>query len=342
MAPADRVAKLEKVDPTTVWNSEPYEFTPWLVDHLDELGEVLGIDLEFIDREAPVGEFSADIVARDLNQGRIVVIENQLTGSDHGHLGKLLTYAGGLGAGVVVWVCRELRDEHRQALDWLNSRSDEATGFFGVVLEVVRIDQSRPAVNFKLAAFPNTWSREAKQRVAKSENTSERSVAYQAFFQGLIDELRTAHSFTNARVALPQNWYSFSSGHRDIKYLASFSKNDRFHVALYIDSGDGDLNMRIFKAFEKDRQIIESRLGLMPEWEPLENRRACRIALYRDNSAIDSVNASELRGWAVANLLTLRAVFAPLMAPALRAAEKPMAESPISESGIDTAAEPIE
>jgi hypothetical protein len=280
------VARLAKIDPRTVWQNEAYDFTPWLAEHLDHLGEMLGIDLEIVEREASVGEFSADIVARDLNRDRIVIIENQLQSTDHSHLGQLVTYAAGLDAAVVVWVSREIRDEHRQALDWLNRRSDGDTEFFGVVLELVQIDNSRPAANFRLAAFPNTWSQQTRARVSKAETLSDKRTAYREFFQALIDELRTRHRFTNARVGQPQNWYTFPTGISGIGYGTTFASGERLRVQLKIDVGDADSNTAILNALAADKEQIGEKFGAPLEWEPLEGRRACRIAVYRYNSSI--------------------------------------------------------
>jgi hypothetical protein len=100
-----------------VWDSEPYDFTPWLADNLDELGQALGMTLALVGTEVQVGEFRLDIQAND-GAGRVVAIENQLERTDHGHLGQSLVYASALGATTVVWVAREFRDDFRRALDW--------------------------------------------------------------------------------------------------------------------------------------------------------------------------------------------------------------------------------
>ena len=81
-----------------------------------------------------------------------MIIENQLGTTDHTHLGQMtlrkLTYAAGHNASVIVWIAKEFRDEHRAALDFLNSRTSGDTEFFGVGVELWKIEGSRAAVNF--------------------------------------------------------------------------------------------------------------------------------------------------------------------------------------------------
>lgn len=106
-----------------IWAREATDFTPWLADNIQLLGKEIGLELELIEREASVGSFSCDIHAIDLTNNREVVIENQLEPTDHGHLGQLLTYAAGIEACVVIWIAKEIKDEHRAALDWLNRKT---------------------------------------------------------------------------------------------------------------------------------------------------------------------------------------------------------------------------
>lgn len=326
------LGRLEHVQARTLWESEARSFTPWLAQNLGLLGEALGLDLEFLKTEVEVGSFKADIAARDTGRDRQVIIENQLEPTDHGHLGQLLTYAAGLDAAVIVWISPEIREEHRQALDWLNRHTTEKIEFFGVALEVVRINDSKPAVVFRLAASPNAWTKTVN--AAQASQISSREAAYQAFFQLVMDELREKYHFTNARRAQPQSWSSFRSGVvSDITYNVAFANGNRLRAELYIDVGDAAKNKAIYDALMMDKAAIEALTGELV-WERLDQRRACRISLVRSNTSIDDAaeHGEELRTWLVQALLKIKAAFGPRLAAASQAADQPL-QSELGESG---------
>ena len=308
------LSKIERVELREGWPNEARDFTPWLAEHISELGEALGLDLELQQTEAAVGGYSLDILATDVNGGRPVIIENQLDTTNHDHLGKLLTYAAGFGANVVVWLTKEFRDEHRQALDWLNQRTGEDTEFFGVVVELWKIDDSRPAPHFNLVATPNDWGK-GTARKALGETpafTSERSERYRNFFQLLIDTLRDDHRFTGARKGQPQSWYSFSSGYRGLSYGASFTWDLQSRVELSIDSQNREWNVQLLERLEERRERIESEIRESLVWESVEGRRACRIKFERSGTIDDDDETlAEIRKWMVSNLLNFKRVFDP-------------------------------
>jgi hypothetical protein len=299
---------LNRVGLREIWPHEASDFTPWLADNIEALGEFLGIDLELIEQEASVGDFSLDILAKDLGSSKSVIIENQLTQTDHDHLGKLLTYAAGFNASIVIWISESIREEHRQAMDWLNQRTDNETSFFGVVVEVIKIDNSKPAFNFKLVASPNEWQKN-KKRQAQKVSVSTKGEKYRNYFQYLIDTLRDTHRFTSAKAGQPQNWYSFSSGVSGLTYGANFSQGGRARTELYIDLGDQEKNNFVFDQLFNVKDELESALGEQLAWERLDNKRASRIALYTDGSIEDSAAELErVKDWHIDRLLKLKSI----------------------------------
>ena len=124
------------------WTNEATEFTPWLAeeDNLSRLGLALGLELELENTEVSVGPYSADILAKDIGNGKYVIIENQLEKTDHDHLGKAITYASFLDATAIVWIASDFTDEHKKALDWLNDHTSEELSFYGVKLELWQIE----------------------------------------------------------------------------------------------------------------------------------------------------------------------------------------------------------
>ena len=310
MTETGTLGRIERRDIREAWAHEAADFTPWLAEHLSELGEALGMDLELQSQEAPVGTFSLDLLARVAGTNRTVIVENQLEPTDHDHMGKLLTYAGGYDADVIIWVARDFRDEHRQALDWLNQRTDENTEFFGVVVEIWKIDESRPAAHFNLVATPNEWRREAAGSV-RTGRISDKNLRYRAFFQQLVDTLRE-RGFTNARKAQPTSWFNFSSGHGvRAQYAACFSQGARARVEVYMNA-ERDANKRLFDRLLERKEAIEAELGETLDWQRLDHRQASRIAIDRAGSVDDDKEALETIGsWMSEKLLNFKSVFGP-------------------------------
>ena len=110
-----QLSKIKRVDLRKVWKHEALDFTNWLAEpeNLELLSEEVEIEISLIQTEASVGKFKVDILAEENNTGRKIVIENQLDSTDHDHLGKIITYASGFDAEIVIWIVQNVRDEHK-------------------------------------------------------------------------------------------------------------------------------------------------------------------------------------------------------------------------------------
>ena len=311
------VARLEPVDLRKVWKNEASDFTPWLAKNLEELGEALGIDLEFIGIEAPVGRFSLDILARDVNENRTVVIENQLEPTNHDHLGKVLTYAAGHNADVMVWIVKKFLDEHRQALDWLNQRTGEETEFYGVEVRAVRIGDSPAAPVFEVVAPPNTFRKRSITSGGSAPVSSPKRSAYLDFWPRVVDRLRDDYKLTARRTSTPRHWMDFASGVPGVKRNVSFTRQDA-RVEPYLDTGDQSNNKRLFDLLYEQKENIESAFGEALFWERLDSKRASRIALYRPNSSVNDTdeNLSSIADWIVNKYVHLVKTVIPIVSQA--------------------------
>ena len=153
-----------------VWPHEALNFTPWVAENVDLLGEAVGLEITVDETESSVGDFNVDIYASETGTDRKIIIENQLEDTDHDHLGKIITYASGKGADVIIWVVKHAREEHKAAIEWLNNHTDDRIGFFLCEIKLFQIGDSDIAPSFTVIEKPNDWSKEIK----KTENNSPR------------------------------------------------------------------------------------------------------------------------------------------------------------------------
>ena len=210
-----------------------------------------------------------------------------------------------------MWIAEEFRDEHRATLDYLNQRTEETWEFFGVVVELWKIDESRAAPYFKLVATPNDWRKKAAS--VNSKANSELGECYRDFYRGLIEKLVETR-FSGSREAPPRNIMDFGSGYSAFKYRAYISKQ-RARIAAYIDSSDYEWNKSLFDQIEEDKLEIESEIGASLEWDRSDNNRYSLISTVNARGIEEEQEIlSEIQDWMVDRLLKFKEVFGPRLA----------------------------
>ncbi len=262
------LGRLVNVDPRENWKHEALDFTSWLAskDGLQLLSYTIGINLIEIKTEEPVGDFRTDILAEAEGMDKFVVIENQLGESDHDHLGKILTYASGHNAGIVIWICTKFRKEHRSAIQWLNNHTDEEINFFALEIELLKIDDSRLAPNFKVIESPNDWVKRVKS-AQKNELLTETEMSQQEYWKKFQEYATSRKTELRLREPRPRHWYDISLGSSQAHIaLTVDSKRDVISCTLYINSNRIEPR-ELLKSLLVHKAEIEAELGVALNWE---------------------------------------------------------------------------
>ncbi len=271
------IGKLKEVDIRNLWKHEQYDFSEWLShdENIEELNDILGLTLTDVSKEVYVGSYRCDLVAVDESTGIKVIIENQLESSNHDHLGKIITYASGLDAQVVVWIVTHAKEEHRSAIEWLNNNTNGNINFFLIELHAYRIENSIPAPYFEVVEKPNDFIKNSK-RNGDSGDISKSEAERVEFWTRLNEILIERGKPFNVRKASKDSWYDVAMGRSGIHVSISLvNRESRIEVLIYIDD-----NKKMFDDLYNKKDKIENDLGFKLEWFRMDNSKASRIKYY--------------------------------------------------------------
>lgn len=265
------LGKLTKIDDLrSVWPNEAHDFTKWLSENLDLLGNEIQTDLELIETESNVGNFNVDIYAKETETGRKVIIENQLEATNHDHLGKLITYASGKDASLIIWIVKSARDEHKQAIEWLNQHTDREIGFFLIEIVLYRIGNSDLAPKFNIVEGPNDWSKIIKDSPSSKVSQSDmlRYTFWSEFNEYASNSEKYKKNFTN-RKAQPQSWIDLSLGSGDYHITLSIRTQKKvIQAGVYFEDKE-----KSFPTFFEHKDDIEKDLGCKLTWNEGQKAR---------------------------------------------------------------------
>lgn len=300
------LGKLKKIELREGWKHEANDFTKWLAqeDNLRLLSDEIGFDIKLIQTEAKVGSFNVDILGEEETTGHKIIIENQLEVTNHDHLGKLVTYASGYDARIIVWVVKDVREEHRQAIDWLNENTGEEIGFYLLKIELWQIADSPFAPKFEIISKPNDWAKAVKSSAESSELT-ETKIKQLQFWDNFKSFAKQNNTKLRFQKSYPQHWTNISIG------------NSECHLALTINSRDGLLGVEIYIPNNKElyaqiyqnRDKIESELGESLEWMELPNKKASRIKISKTGNFEDENKWNDYFEWILKEAEKFQLVF---------------------------------
>lgn len=305
MSPFGRLTQLKLRDH---WTDEAGDFTPWLAEeeNIALVGDSIGMDLEVEAQEQSVGPFRADILCRDTDTDKLVLIENQLEPTDHRHLGQLLTYAAGLDTVTIVWIAKSFTEEHRAALDWLNKITDEAFSFFGLEIELWQIGDSAVAPKLNMISHPNDWQRTINRAVQKRLTAT--NELYLEYWTALKNHFEGRNNDIKFRKPLPQNWTNFAVGRSGFHLTASASRREEY-IGVYL-TVHGTHGKSHFDRLKMSQTEIESEIGAELEWD--ENPKENYIGRYLEDTDLeDRDDWQRQHQWLCEQLETFHRVFAP-------------------------------
>lgn len=254
------------------------------------LNEHLDFQLISAEREQSTGSFNVDLLAED-DQGRTVVVENQLERTDHDHLGKLITYLAAFDADTAIWVASEPRAEHVKAISWLNDSSPASFYLFRV--EAVQIGQSPPAPLITPIVGPTV---EGKRVAGQKKEKSEVENARHAYWTALLDTAAGSSTIFSGVSAGRGPYIQTGAGATGLSYSYWVNKTDA-RIQFWIDRGKdmSDVNTSLFQQLEARRAEIESVAGAELTWDPMPNARSAKIVRELPGSP---GYAPDSEGWA--------------------------------------------
>jgi len=277
-----KIEKLEKISPRDIWETEP-KFSDWLFDNIETLGEKLNMRLTATEREKRAGDFKADIIAED-ETGQKVLIENQLSLTNHEHLGKIITYLANLDVKIAIWISSNPRSEHEKVIDWLNEFGP-GISFYLVKVETYKLKNILTVI-FNVISEP---TEEAKIIGEEKKEYAQTDILRKDFWTKLLDKARDKtklHANVSPNI---WNWVGAGAGRAGITYQYVIS-NKYGGCEIYFDRGkeyaDPNINKIRFDKLYRYKDKIERILGEKLSWERLNNARASRIAIYFEDGGL--------------------------------------------------------
>jgi len=277
------IGKIRKVRLREIWKHEAADFTKWLQENPDVIGDIIGFQLFNVEREQSTGNFNVDLRA-ETSSGEQVIIENQLEKSNHDHLGKIITYLTAFDAKVAIWICSEPRSEHMAAISWLNESTD--CRFFLLKVEGIQIGDSQPAPLLTLMVGPSDISKNIGS--VKREISEKQQLRY-AFWEQLLKKSKEKHKLFSAISPGNYTWIGAGSGKSGIAYTFWLTRSE-VKIILYIDRGkeSDEENLAIFHQLEEHKADIERAFGTNLEWLDKPEDRACQVKRVCSNKGLDA------------------------------------------------------
>jgi len=215
--------------------------------------------------------------------------------NQHSHLCKLLLYASGLDADIVVWILAESpSDKHLQTLEWLNDTKHDVD-FLAFEIEILSLNGTQ-APYFEKIAGPDTWS----ETTLPERDTRNRRL--EKFWTVLDNRIRERNSeFLVTRKPSESNTHS-QMRTIGINEVGVRFRTDRNQNCVKIEFAfESDDSKTLFKHLKDQKKEIQNQINATHEleWtEPEEEGHKGKVVLKRYGFDLSDVQEWDLfHGW---------------------------------------------
>ncbi len=301
------LGRLDEIeDVSTVWHDKIRNFTEWLAkdENMQILSETVGIKI-IVDE---INEFDDKIFASELGTNRKIIIGSQLSETNNEYLGNLISSAAEKNTSVIIWIVRRAYPEHKAAVNWLNSNTDEKTEFYICDVKLYAIGGSASAIRFNALIKPRT-------KTSTSTGNPE-NIIY-------IENLRFEYweKFQD---------YAFSDDAKNKKFAGSYKRwKNSSHYGVVFGIGRLGCNIQVTRMPDEletglyiadDKTLfayllgrkneIEAECGLSFSWRELPDGKACKVSVKKNYANInDRENWREQFDWIIDTLMREKEIF---------------------------------
>jgi hypothetical protein len=187
---------------------------------------------------------------------------------------------------------RDLKEEHKQAIDWLNENMREDINFFLVKVELFQINNSEYAPSFDVVSEPNDWARQVK-KISDDVTLTDTKIRQLEFWNKFKEYNEKTKSKLRLRKTGPQHWYDISYG------------NSNSHISLTINTRQNLIGCEVYIPESKEyfnhllsnKDTIEQEIGEKLQWMDLPDKKASRIIITRSFDFEEEAKWQEAFQW---------------------------------------------
>lgn len=178
-----------------------------------------------------------------------------------------------LGAKQAVWIVKEARPEHQNAVEWLNQLLPADTNIYLVRVQALRVGDSAPAALFTLLAGP---SAAGKQVGAAKKEVAETNMLRFNFWTALTEKYQNRGDFFANVSPNYTSWISTGSGKATLLYVNTITL-DHSRIEFQFYGNTPEKNKEYFDMIAARKDEIERAFGAKLDWYRMDDMITSKI-----------------------------------------------------------------